>query len=97
MNAINFKTTTNSTIRTEILRFPNKQEAKELKIIPWVNDNNAMHRREIERRNSKANQYINSCKQKRVSKRKSFFTEVLSGVLMSFMIFGIFALYFTFC
>lgn len=96
---------TNAILKTEIkptetaiINFPIiKPTPTEIKIVPWVNDNNAMCKREIERRNLKAKQYINACKQKRASKWKALLVDVLSGFLTVFMIAGIFALYFILC
>lgn len=57
MNAINLKATEIKTT-AEIINFPTKQtEAKEIKVMPWVNDNY-----NIAIRNNKAKQYIKAKK-----------------------------------
>jgi hypothetical protein len=104
MNAINLKSTETNSTPASILQFPIKptateikHDAKEIKIVPWVNDNNAMYRRFISSRNAKAKQYINACKQKRAFKWKALLMDVLGGFSLLFMTTGIFALYFILC
>lgn len=106
MNAATINTVLKATeIKTEIkptetaiINFPTiKPTPTEIKVVPWVNDNNAMYRRSISSRNAKAKQYINACKQKRAFKWKALLMDVLGGFSLLFMTTGIFALYFILC